>query len=102
MPPERKFFEMAMVRVSPLPVDVRCGWLDGRPRSVRLAGETLPVLSVARVRRELAAYPRSIGPRTLFEIITPGARLQLGFRHRDHRWSLEGIDSDGAQAAHAA
>jgi hypothetical protein len=43
-----------------------------------------------------------MGPRTLFEIVTPTARLQLGFRHRDHRWSLEGIDSEGTQAARAA
>jgi len=93
---------MAMVRVSPLPVDVRCGWLDGRPRSVRLGGETLPVISVARVRRELAAYPRSSGPRTLFEIVTPKLRLQLGYRHRDRSWSVEGIDSDGAEVACAA
>jgi hypothetical protein len=102
MPPERKSFEMAMVRVSPLPVDVRCGWLDGRPRSVRFAGETLRVVEVSRVRREVAAYPRAIGPRTLFEIVTPSARLQLGFRHRDHRWSLEGIDPDGPEIARAA
>jgi len=87
---------MAMVRVSPLPVDVRCGWLDGRPRSVRLAGESLPVMKVARVRREVSAYPRALGPRTLFEIVTPRVKLQLGYRHRDHRWSLEAIDTPGA------
>ncbi len=93
---------MAMVRVSPLPVEVRCGWLDGRPRSVRLRGERLPVLAVARVRRELAAYPRSSGPRTIFEIVTPKMRLQLGYRHRDRRWSVEGIDSDARQVARVA
>lgn len=88
---------MAMVRVSPVPVDVRCGWVDGRPRSIQLAGETLPVVAVARVRRELAAYPRSTGPRTLFEIVTPRLRLQLGYRHRERRWSVEGIDPDSTQ-----
>jgi len=93
---------MAMVRVAPLPVEVRCGWLDGRPRSVRLRGETLPVVFVARVRRELAAYPRSSGPRTLFEIVTPKLRLQLGYRHRDRRWSVEGIDSGDPEVARAA
>ena len=92
---------MAMVRVPPLPVDVRCGWLDGRPRSVRLAGETLPVVAVARVRRELAAYPRASGPRTIFEIVTPRLRLQLGYRHRERRWSLEGIDADSREVARA-
>jgi len=89
---------MAMVRVAPLPVDVRVGWLDGRPRSVRLGDERLPVVAVVRVRRELSAYPRSSGPRTLFEIVTPKARLQLGYRHRDRRWNLEGVDS-GEQRA---
>ena len=90
---------MAMVRVAPLPVDVRCGWLDGRPRSVRMGDETLPVVAVARVRRELSAYPRSSGPRTLFEIVTPKMRLQLGYRHRDRRWSVGGIDSDAGEVA---
>jgi len=93
---------MAMIRVSPLPVDVRCNWLDGRPRSVRLAGETIPVVAVSRVRREVSAYPSAIGPRTLFEIVTPGLKLQLGYTHRDHRWRLEGIDADTAVAAQAA
>ena len=102
MPPERNLFEMAMVRVSPRPVDVRCGWLDGRPRSVRFGGAMLPVVSVARVRRELAAYPRASGPRTLFEVVTPTVRLQLGYRHRDRRWSVEGIDSAEVEARPAA
>lgn len=93
---------MAIVQVSPLPVSVRCGWLDGRPRSVRLAGETLPVVAVKRVRRERAAYPRAIGPRTLFEILTPRLRLQLAFRHRERRWSVEGIDPDGSGLSAAA
>jgi len=62
----------------------------------------LPVLAVARVRRELSAYPRSSGPRTLFEIVTPKMRLQLGYRHRERRWSVEGIDSDAGEVALAA
>lgn len=89
---------MAMVRVAPLPVEVRVGWLDGRPRSIRLAGETLPVLQVTRVRREVSAYPRAVGPRTVFEILTPKNRLELGYRHRSHRWRLEGIDREARAA----
>jgi hypothetical protein len=93
---------MAMVRVAPLPVDVRCDWLNGRPRAVRIGGQTLPVVAVDRVRREVAAYPRARGPRTLFEIVTPTLRLQLGYRHRDRRWSVEGIDSEPTELAPAA
>jgi hypothetical protein len=93
---------MAMVRVSPLPVEVHVGWLDGRPRSVRFEGKSLPVMSVARVRRELAAYPRASGPRTLFEVVTPTVRLRLGYRHRDRRWSVEGIDSGDVEVSRAA
>ena len=93
---------MAMVRVAPLPVDVRCGWTDGRPLTVRIGGEDLPVTSVDRVRREVSAYPRSVGPRTVFEVATPNVRLRLGYRHRDRRWSVEGIDSQPAEVAQAA
>jgi len=93
---------MAMVRVAPLPVDVRCSWTDGRPRAVRIGGEDLPVVSVDRVRREVSAYPRAVGPRTVFEVATPSVRLRLGYRHRDRRWSVEGIDSEPAQIALAA
>ncbi|OGN88332.1 MAG: hypothetical protein A2X23_08155 [Chloroflexi bacterium GWC2_73_18] len=85
---------MAMVRVSPLPVQVRCDWFDGRPRAVTLADATMPVVSVAKVRRETAAYPRATGPRTIVEVVTPTARLALSFRHRERRWVIEGIDPD--------
>lgn len=83
---------MAMVRVTPLPVQVHCDWFDGRPRTVTFADATLPVVSIARVRREAAAYPSATGPRTLVEVVTPGARLALSFRHRERRWLIEGID----------
>ena len=73
----------------PESVDVRCGWLDGRPRSVRVGGRTLPVLAVSRVRHEEAAYPALTGPRTRYEVVTRTARLTLAYRHRERRWVLE-------------
>ena len=83
---------MAMVRISPVKVEVGCDWLTGRPRSVRLGDERMPVTGVARVREEAAAYPAAEGPRTLFELETPSARLALAFEHRRRRWLLQGLD----------
>jgi hypothetical protein len=85
---------MAMVRISPVKVEVGCDWLSGRPRSVRLGDERMPVTGVARVREEAAAYPASEGPRTLFELETPSARLALAYEHRRRRWVLQGLDPD--------
>ena len=82
---------MALIRVSPLDVDVRCDWFTGRPRSIRLADEKLPVLAVARVRQESAAYPAATGPRTSFEVQTPAARLVISFLHRGRRWVVDGL-----------
>ena len=83
---------MAMVRVTPTQVRVHCGWFDGRPRSIELADEQLPVLGIDQVRDESAAYPVLQGPRTIFDVRTPDARLRLVFEHRRRRWLLEGLD----------
>ncbi len=88
---------MAMVRITPVEVQVRCDWFDGTPRSVRMADEDVPVVSVARVRHEAAAYPALIGPRTLFEVETPRSRLSLTFQHRQRRWTVDGLDADGGR-----
>lgn len=85
-----------MIRVSPLEVEVRCGWVDGRPRAIRLGREDLPILAVTRVRRESAAYPASSGPRTRFQVVTETATFDLVYRHRDRRWIVEGLDPAGA------
>ena len=85
---------MAMNRVEPVPVHVRTNWFDGRPREITLGEERLPVTAVALVRHEDAAYQVAIGPRTLFEVATPRARLSLSFRHRSRRWTLEGFDPE--------
>ncbi len=83
---------MAMIPVTPLEVDVRTDWFDGRPRAVRIARETFPVLAVTRVRDESAAYPVAAGPRTCFEVVTERARLALVYRHRDRRWHVEALE----------
>jgi hypothetical protein len=83
---------MAMNRVDPVVVSVRADWFDGRPREVRWGDERLPVTGVAAVRDERSAYPIEIGPRTVFEVETPKARLALSFRHRSRTWTIEGLD----------
>ena len=93
---------MAMVRISPMEVHVGCDWFTGRPETVRLGGETVPVVRVARVRQESAAYPEAVGPRTLFEIDTPEARLAVTFEHRGRRWLLDGLDRDRQPELRAA
>lgn len=90
---------MAMIRVSPLEVQVRCDWFDGRPRSIRLVDQDLPVLGIVRVRREASAYPAVTGPRTLFQVVTPAAALDLVFLHRERRWLVEGLDPQPSSAA---
>ncbi len=87
---------MAMIRLDPVEVRVRTDWFDGRPREVLVGGRRLPVLALAAVRHEESAYPAVTGPRTLFEVLTPDARLALSFGHRTRRWVLEGRDSDRA------
>lgn len=90
---------MAMIRVAPVNVEVRTNWLDGRPREITWGDRTLPVIAVASVRDESAAYPVVLGPRTVFEVDTPAARLTLSFRHRTRRWSIEGLDEGRRTAA---
>jgi hypothetical protein len=88
--------KMAMMQVTRTQVQVRCGWIDGRPRSIRVADEELPVVRIDQVREESAAYPVALGPRTIFEVSTADARLRLAFEHRRRRWMLEGLDRDQA------
>ncbi len=83
---------MSMIRLEPVPVRVRTDWFDGRPRSVTWGDERIPVLALAAVRHEDAAYPAAVGPRTVFEVQTPRARLALTFEHRSRRWLIEGLD----------
>ena len=83
---------MAFIRVNPVEVRVRTDWFSGRPREITWGDERLPVLRFEAVREELAAYPVITGPRTLFEVDTPRARLSLAFQHRSRRWTVTGLD----------
>jgi hypothetical protein len=87
---------MAMLRVEPTTVQVRTGWFDGRPRSVVWRDRTLPVTRIAAVRDESAAFPVVTGPRTVFEVTTPFARMALSFRHRSRRWTVEALEETPA------
>lgn len=83
---------MAMVRVTPTEIVVGCDPFTGRPRSVRMGADLMPVLAIERVRDESAAYPIAVGPRTVFEVRTPDNRIRLAFQHRTRRWLVEGLD----------
>ncbi|HEY7590138.1 MAG TPA: hypothetical protein VH723_04045 [Candidatus Limnocylindrales bacterium] len=89
---------MAMVRVAPVNVEVRTNWFDGRPTEVSWDGRRYPVVALATVREESRAYPVVVGPRTVFEVETPAARLTLSYRHRTKRWTIEGLDEEGHRA----
>jgi hypothetical protein len=83
---------MAMIRVDPVQVRVRTDWFDGRPTEITWGAERLPVTSLAAVRHEDSAYSVALGPRTVFEVQTPRAKLALSFQHRTRRWTIEGLD----------
>ncbi len=85
---------MAMVLVTPTAIAVGCDPFTGRPRRVRMGADIQPIVRIERVRDESAAYPVAVGPRTLFDIRTPAARLRLAFEHRSRRWLVEGLDTE--------
>lgn len=82
-----------MIKQAPTEVRVRCGWTDGRPHTVLVDDEQVPVISIDQVRDELAAYPADRGPRRIFDVSTPGARLRLTFERRRRRWLAEGLEA---------
>lgn len=90
---------MAMIRVEPVPVRVRTGWFDGEPREITWGDERLPVTRLTGVREESAAFPVITGPRTLFEVETPRARLSLTYQHRSRRWTITALDEAHPRAA---
>ncbi|HEY4752928.1 MAG TPA: hypothetical protein VIH37_06550 [Candidatus Limnocylindrales bacterium] len=83
---------MAMVRVAPVPVQVRTHRFNGLPREITWGVDRLPVTRLVAVRDERAAYPAITGPRTVFEVDTPNLRLALTFAHRSRRWTIEALD----------
>ena len=85
---------MAFIRVAPVEVQVRTNWFSGRPREITWRDERLPITRLAVVREEAAAYPVVTGPRTLFEVETPRARLSLIVQHRSRRWIVNALDNE--------
>ena len=85
---------MAFTRVEPVAVQVRTDWFSGRPREITWGAERLPITKLATIREEAAAYPVITGPRTLFEVETPRARLALSYQHRSKRWTVTGLDAE--------
>ncbi len=85
---------MAMIRVEPVPVRVRTDWFNGRPREIAWGDDRLEITALATVRHEAQAYPAATGPRTLFEVVTPRARVSLSFHHRSRSWTIEGLDEE--------
>lgn len=83
---------MAMVRVAPVTVQVRTDWLRGTPREIAWGEERLQVTRLVAVRDESSAYPAITGPRTLYEVDTPVARVALTYLHRSRRWAIEALD----------
>lgn len=90
---------MALIRITPLEVQVRTDWFDGRPRSIRIDHASVPVVAVEAVRHESAAHPAETGPRTLFRVRTPEARYALSFEHRRRRWLVEALEIPPASLA---
>ena len=90
---------MAFIRVEPVEVRVRTDWFSGRPREIAWGDARLPITRLAFVREEAAAYPVITGPRTLFEVETPHARLTLTYQHRSRRWAVTGLDHEVRTAA---
>src|SRR5450756_2184020 len=93
-PKRRGASAMAIVRMQPVDVRVRTDWFDGTPREITWGEVRLPVTRLAAVRREDSAYRIEVGPRTVFEVDTPGARLALVFQHRTRRWTVDGVDDE--------
>ncbi len=93
---------MAMIRITPMEVRVRCDWFDGRPRSIRMAESSVPVVRVERIRDESRGYPVAAGPRTIFEVRTPDTRMALAYQHRRRRWVIEAIDPELSALGRAA
>jgi len=93
-PKRRGATAMAIVRMQPVDVRVRADWFDGTPREITWGEIRLPVTRLAAVRREESAYRADVGPRTVFEVDTPGARLALVFQHRTRRWTVDGVDDE--------
>jgi hypothetical protein len=86
--------EMAFIRLEPVDVRVKTGWIDGEPREITWGERRMPVRRLTGVRRETAAFKVDEGPRTVFEVETPGVRLALSFSHWTRRWTVDAVDEE--------
>ncbi|MFO1541030.1 MAG: hypothetical protein ACKOTZ_11415 [Chloroflexota bacterium] len=93
---------MSMATTDPAAVTVDCDRITGTPRTVHAGGDTIPVLAVERVRDESLAYPLTTGPRTVFVVRTPGARMRLAYAYRSRRWSVIGVEAEVVHGLAAA
>jgi hypothetical protein len=84
--------------MEPVAVRVRTDWMHGRPREITWGERVLPITRLAAVRDEISAFPVIVGPRTVYVVDTPAARLTLTYRHRTRRWSIEGYEGRAAVA----
>lgn len=85
---------MAMTRVDPVQVHVRTDWLRGTPREIAWGTHRIPVTNLVAVRDESRAFSLAIGPRTVFEVETPVARVTVSYRHWTRRWTIDGLDRE--------
>jgi hypothetical protein len=85
---------MAIVQMEPVNVRVRVDWFDGTPNEITWGQVRLPITRLWAIRREDSAYRADVGPRTVFEVETPAARLSLAYGHRQRRWTVDGIDDE--------
>lgn len=85
---------MAMTRVDPVPVHVRTDWLSGTPREIAWGAHRIPVTGLVAVRDESRAFAMAVGPRTVFEVETPMARVTVSYRHWTRRWTIDGLDRE--------
>jgi hypothetical protein len=67
----------------------------GRPRTIRVGDQRIPVTAVEAMRDETAAYPPASGPRQVFLVRAQRRRYRLVHALREGRWTVEEL-TDGS------
>jgi hypothetical protein len=83
---------MALVKITPVPAQVRWDRRRARPATVRIGQRQLTVTDVDAVRDEMAAFRAEIGPRVTFLVETDAGQASLVFDGRRRRWFVEALD----------